>query len=582
MISIMFGFRKKLFSLRTISAFTMAAALMFPYLAKAVNIGELVMQSGVGEPFRAQVGLITGSGERIDDACLSLAAPDPRQDDVGTFLTEATLSLETEVARQYVSLSSPKPFNGGVNKLRLQIKCPGTRGTVKTLNIVPVLKPAGSQQSSLAAARNPSGKPGSAPSPGKISAEEFTLLLTEQKLLVDSLVSMQDQVKQLQGELGKVKLQLSQLGVSSVNAMPVTPAVAATAALTREDDSYRQNRLLTALGLVMAAVVLWLKLRSRRTVQTHNEIHSRKDVEPAQKPPADVVALPKWASSGIKQPSQVTRDDRHSILPQPNAGAARSVAASPPQAPLPKNDRPITDVDAMLEEAALYAANGRQAKAVEILLEVIKSDSSKADAWTLLLSLYSSLGKAKEFEHAARAFLKRHKDSPQWSGIQALGRTLDRDNPLYADQSGRVSAFSALTDDKVNLHRPIGDILMDMGVLSQPDMLKYLHEFDPEKHGRFGGYLVARKAITLAQLDMALLQQQGVHAEVKPGALPSLQEMENFIANFDPKQHGSVGKFMASLNAVTPEQLALLVQQQARYGAAASSTQPEAPYAIQQ
>lgn len=41
----------------------------------------------------------------------------------------------------------------------------------------------------------------------------------------------------------------------------------------------------------------------------------------------------------------------------------------------------------------------------------------------------------------------------------------------------------------------------------------------------------------------------------KPGPLPSLQYTENFLADFDPKRDGSVNEFLASRNAVTPEQL---------------------------
>jgi len=110
--------------------------------------------------------------------------------------------------------------------------------------------------------------------------------------------------------------------------------------------------------------------------------------------------------------------------------------------------------------------------------------------------------------------------------------------------------------------------------LSKREILKYLDDFDPQKHGRFGGYLVARKAITIAQLDQALLQQHGVHAEAKAGDLPSLQEIENFLASFDPKQHGSVAKFMASHN-VTPEQLGQLLQQPSNRGAPAKKPQAD-------
>ncbi len=122
---------------------------------------------------------------------------------------------------------------------------------------------------------------------------------------------------------------------------------------------------------------------------------------------------------------------------------------------------------------------------------------------------------------------------------------------------------------------------MEMGVLSKLDLQNFLDDFDPKKHGRFGGYLVARKAITLAQLDQALLQQQGVHTEVKFGDLPSLQGIENFLADFDPKRDGSVGEFMASRKAVTPKQLSHLLQQQSTHGAAVEITHADEPPSLE-
>ena len=41
----------------------------------------------------------------------------------------------------------------------------------------------------------------------------------------------------------------------------------------------------------------------------------------------------------------------------------------------------------------------------------------------------------------------------------------------------------------------------------------------------------------------------------QPDALLSLQEMENFLADFDPKRYGSVNEFLTWRNGITPEQL---------------------------
>lgn len=578
--------RKPFINPHAITAFIMTVALVFSCAVEAVSLGEAVLQSGLGEPLLARVDLIAGSNEHIEDSCLSLAVPDALQEDAGSFLTEAKLSLKTDRNRQYVNISSLKPFNDASAKLRLQVKCPGMQGVVKTLTISPPAQTASKKQAN-SASLTPElpGEPIDESRLGKISAEEIALLLEQQKLLVVSFLAMQQQFKLLQDELREIKLQLAQLGIGSSGATssatipssaPVPLAVHPAAAgiqesslkpdivvkqpVAQQDSAYLQNVLLAAIGLVLFTLVIWLWLRSYTKTNSHIGTGSQQDT--VQKMPVP---------SAVKQPSQLKSVHAPAAGLSPKVSTAGNAAAPHSIISPKKNGTKLTEEDSMLEEAGLYAANGRMDKAVEILLEVIKRCPSKADAWTLLLSIYSALGRVAEFERAAREFLQHHKNSPAWGGIQVLGRTLDHDNPLYVDHGSHISA-SPLLPDKLNLRHPIGDVLIEMGVLSKREILKYLDEFDPKKHGRFGGYLVARKAITIAQLDQALLQQHGVHAEVKSGDLPSLQDIENFLANFDPKQHGSVAKFMASHN-VTPEQIGQLLRQPSNRGATAKPLQ---------
>ncbi|MEJ1959596.1 MAG: hypothetical protein WDM70_09390 [Nitrosomonadales bacterium] len=104
----------------------------------------------------------------------------------------------------------------------------------------------------------------------------------------------------------------------------------------------------------------------------------------------------------------------------PTVSATKNNAVPPPTV-LNAVEKEEVDVDEILEEARLYATLGRTARAAEILQEITKLYPFKAEAWPLLLSIYSSLGKSAEFEKAALEFLKHHKDSPSWRGIQALG-----------------------------------------------------------------------------------------------------------------------------------------------------------------
>lgn len=405
----------------------------------------------------------------------------------------------------------------------------------------------------------------------KVSDEEIALLLEQQKLLVPSFLDMQQKIKLLHDELDAVKLQLVQLGVSPSNAAApmllatagtqkksLTPVIAVNQMTLPQDSPYPQNELIAALAGMLFILTLWLVSRYYIKIKSRNQTSWQQDAAPKI-----------CVSPTTKQPAQVDGGQAQPAALPPKASTARNAAFSSAH-PHKKIGKKVSEDDSMLEEAGLYAANGRMDKAAGILQEIIKRNPAKIDAWTLLLSVYSALCKVPDFESTAREFLKHHKTSPSWSGIKVLGRTLDRDNPLYADQGSHISA-APLLPDTLKWHRPIGDILIEMGVLPKREILKYLDDFDPKQHGRFGGYLVARKAISIAQLDQALLQQQGVNAEAKPGDLPSLQDIEKFLVDFDPKQHGSVSKFLASHNIVTPEQLGQLLRQTSNQGVAAKN-----------
>lgn len=243
-----------------------------------------------------------------------------------------------------------------------------------------------------------------------------------------------------------------------------------------------QNGLFIAFGLLLAIIALW-RLLSRTGIRAQR-----------MSPPE------------IKRPSPSHIDTTPVVV-----------------APFPvKIGGEVNEVDSMLEEAELYANHGRPATAVKILQEVIKQHPSKTAAWLLLLSSYSSLGKAVEFEETAGEFLKHHKDSPLWSSVQALGRTFDRNNPLYTDRNGSIFTSSMLPNATIS-RRPVGDILIEMGALTEEALQSCLDAFDRKKHGRLGGYLLARKEITIAQLNHALLlQQTGVDEVRSPKSLHSL------------------------------------------------------------
>ncbi len=55
--------------------------------------------------------------------------------------------------------------------------------------------------------------------------------------------------------------------------------------------------------------------------------------------------------------------------------------------------------------------------------------------------------------------------------------------------------------------RPISDVLVKMGAITEPELEHVLADFDPKRHGHCGNYLVSCGLITQKQLHAALLQQ---------------------------------------------------------------------------
>jgi tetratricopeptide (TPR) repeat protein len=176
---------------------------------------------------------------------------------------------------------------------------------------------------------------------------------------------------------------------------------------------------------------------------------------------------------------------------------------------------------ALLEEAELYAAYGHTQKAIVILEDFVIQYPDVEKGWILLLSIYSSRGQSEEFEKAARLFSLNNKNDHAWKMIQALGRTLDKTNPLYTSDSSPTILNTPLNSR--NEHRPIGIILVDLGYLPLQDLELSLKGFDPDQHGRFGNHLVSRRQVSYAQLTEAVLAQQAHAMTLQPDTSITLQ-----------------------------------------------------------
>lgn len=95
-------------------------------------------------------------------------------------------------------------------------------------------------------------------------------------------------------------------------------------------------------------------------------------------------------------------------------------------------------------EADVYMAYGRDAQAEEILLDALKSDSSRLAIYLKLLEIYAQRNNLKAFEATATDLYSRTGgEGSDWAKAAEMGRRLDPDNPLYQAKTGDAQMSAA-------------------------------------------------------------------------------------------------------------------------------------------
>lgn len=509
----------------------------------ALGMGELSLASNLGERLEAYVDVRLDKGENIDDACISLAAVREGAVDSSIALMQTGLSARFDKTAQRIEIRSNSPFNEPAAEFSLSIQCKGALSSyAKVFAVLPDFQAAPVPEIPAAPASERVATPPSTPvvvastplpvptvplvstppvpekpqqlvatsvkprnkksrSPqkpaefrlqlsgaqldisriGKLSAEERELISVQRKLLDEDdqtahLLAMQYQLKTMSEEIQAIRLKLANLEAPKSD----TPVEGNKKPPLSADTWYLILQILAGL------LILGLMVYGLRRYQQRRILDSRFVQDDDEK----LLDAPKPANESTLNIVRPVRQKQNTVQSEIQLSA------------LPESTNKEEQI--VLEEAELYALYGHPDKAIRILLEFLEQFPQSENAWMLLLSIHSSNAGVTEFESAARKFLSHNKNSTHWKTIQALGRTLDKDNELYL-----VEEHSALwLPSHVTKQRPIGDILIQLGHLSEQDMEHCLAEFDPKQHGRFGNYLLTRRMINHAQLNEALLMQQ--------------------------------------------------------------------------
>lgn len=454
-----------LFDRRIKFIFSLLLAMLVLPSAHAVSIGEVQVQSRWGEPLRAQVELRVNAGELIEESCLSLTAPDAQDDDVLVYLTRAVLGIKREAGRQIVTINTSQPFKEMFAKIRLQVKCANSGGMTKVLTILPDLEATESvavsdinlpvtqlesgrveivpattpadnltpvapiktadskvHKSKVSRPHKPkaAAKPSLQVSSGKFDVAELakadgdknSLLAKLKELNTDdqiaAMLAMQNEMQLLRNELNEMKAKVQSLPANH----PVVAPVIAAPVVAASSFEYGMSFWLGCLsGLLLLGLLGWRYFDRKK----NDEMPATETVDAYanwQQTPAVVAISPAPTSVALEPaPSELTQKISAYVA----------------------NHSEASEADLLLEEAQLYAAHNRPQKAVAMLTELIEAYPEKMDAWLALLTNYAALRDLTSFAELAQRLQLEKPDEHTWALVQSLGRTLDRNNPLFQE-----------------------------------------------------------------------------------------------------------------------------------------------------
>lgn len=157
-------------------------------------------------------------------------------------------------------------------------------------------------------------------------------------------------------------------------------------------------------------------------------------------------------------------------------------------------------------EADVYMAYGRDAQAEEILQDALKADPSRLAIYLKLLEIYSLRKSAREFETVAtELFARTSGQGREWEKAATMGRKLDADNPLYAEQGLADESIAPRTEVPAGIAPAAAVGLAAAGVASAvtPPLAAEAAPQAAEEGGSVENLDEAKPAASLSSLDFS-------------------------------------------------------------------------------
>ncbi len=108
----------------TFACIIVLSAAMLPLAGKAAVLGNIVVQSALGQPLRATIPFTSnGPDDMIENTCISLRAPTKSSQSASPYLTRARLNVENLNGKQQITITGTTITNEPAITLQLHITC---------------------------------------------------------------------------------------------------------------------------------------------------------------------------------------------------------------------------------------------------------------------------------------------------------------------------------------------------------------------------------------------------------------------------------------------------------------------------
>ncbi|AZN37290.1 type IV pilus assembly protein FimV [Iodobacter ciconiae] len=445
--------------------------------AAALTLGELTVQSAVGQRFRGKVSYQLSPTDDPAEECskLSIIAPNDELPGLGP----ASLRLQSKERGGEILIQSANIVFEPITSFNIKMECKGqqlqrsytvfldpaplTPPTVAeepppsaarpTENIAPSrpqrtakpLKTSKATESQTTTARNHSSKPAEIAQPlpagnGQLRIESelsfknqppAVLSPEELKIKIETIQSLQEQLQSEMIRLQQSMLQLQALNdsagpVSASNISPEpTPAPSASLNISKiappkpskapvvEPIPPKRVKTEDSTGWWMAAVLALLAVAAGAGLWLRR--HQRNT----------------WDTDAESSISNIQRTGQKIIKPA-NAMEEHSLFRHSQLFYGGIEVQEEEDGSATLERAQLLVAQGETDQAIELLYQTIDENEADNEPWLLLFRVLRQQGMKTEYAQLARRFHDLGADADDWALVRNIGHRLDPENPLYS------------------------------------------------------------------------------------------------------------------------------------------------------